>query len=194
MTVEDVLLEVEKDRVFYDQSGGGVTFSGGEPLYQHQFLHALLSASKRKNLHTTVDTTGYTSPEILERLRDFVDLFLYDLKTLDDDCHREFTGVSNRLILENLERLIQWGRRVIVRIPLIPGVNDDSVSIRNMGAFVRDLGAVSEIHLLPYHTTGSEKYRRLGMEYGFSETLSSDRVKVVVNELERYVNIVSTGG
>jgi len=193
-TVDEVLLEAEKDRVFYDQSGGGVTFSGGEPLFQHEFLLALLQAARQKEIHTAVDTTGYTSPEILEGISPFVDLFLYDLKTLDDERHREYTGVSNRLILENLGRLIRRGNHVIARVPLLPGVNDDETSIRDIGRFVKNLGAVSEIHLLPYHTTGSEKYRRLGMKYGFSGVPSPDRARAVENELRSYVDVVSSGG
>jgi pyruvate formate lyase activating enzyme len=194
MTTEEVLFEVEKDRVFYDRSGGGVTVSGGEPLFQHEFLLSLLTASKEKSIHTTVDTTGYTSPDILERLSTFVDLFLYDLKSLDDNRHREFTGVSNRLILENLNRLVRWGKRVIVRIPLIPGVNDDGASIREIGSYVKNLGGVSEIHLLPFHTTGDEKYRRLGMEHRFSAAPSPDHVQAVISDLKKYVDIVNVGG
>lgn len=194
MTVGDVILEVQKDRVFYDQSGGGVTFSGGEPLFQHEFLLELLAASRGEGIHTTVDTTGYTSPEILERLSRFVDLFLYDVKTLNEQQHREYTGVSNRIILDNLRRLVSWGNRVIVRIPLIHGVNDDEASIRDIGAFVKGLGAVSETHLLPYHRTGTEKYQRLGMEHGDFGTPSPAQVEAAVNQLRDYVQIVTTGG
>jgi pyruvate formate lyase activating enzyme len=194
MTTDEVLAEVEKDRVFYDQSAGGVTISGGEPLFQHEFLLSLLMASKEKSIHTTVDTTGYTSPEILEYISKFVDLFLYDVKTLDDKRHREYAGVSNRLILGNLRRLVGWGKRVIVRVPLIPGVNDDETSVRGIGEFVQGLGGVSEIHVLPFHTTGREKYRRLGMEYRFSAAPSPDRIQMAVDDLKGYVDVVSSGG
>jgi pyruvate formate lyase activating enzyme len=194
MTTDEVLSEVEKDRVFYDQSGGGITISGGEPLFQHEFLLSLLVASKEKSIHTTVDTTGYASPEILEHISKFVDLFLYDVKTLDDERHREFAGVSNRLILGNLRRLVGWGRHVIVRIPLITGVNDDEASIRGIGEFVQGLGGVSEIHVLPFHTTGIEKYRRLGMTYRFSAAPSPDRIQIAVDKLKEYVDVVTSGG
>lgn len=196
VTVEEVLREIEKDIVFYDQSGGGASFSGGEPLLQYEFLEALLQECRKKNIHTVVDTTGFTSPQILERVSKFVDLFLFDLKTLDDEKHREFTGVSNGQILENLRHLADLGKEVIVRIPIIPGVNDDPSEIRASGSFVSSLGNVREIHLLPYHTTGLEKYHRLGMEYEMHDTLppSADDLSVIVKELRNYVPSVCIGG
>ena len=151
---------------------------------------------RKKNIHTVVDTTGFTSPQILERVSKFVDLFLFDLKTLDDEKHREFTGVSNGQILENLRHLADLGKEVIVRIPIIPGVNDDPSEIRASGSFVSSLGNVREIHLLPYHTTGLEKYHRLGMEYEMHDTLppSADDLSVIVKELRNYVPSVCIGG
>jgi pyruvate formate lyase activating enzyme len=196
MTRAEVMNEVEKDVIFYEQSDGGASFSGGEPLLQHEFLHALLMACREKGIHTVVDTTGFTSPEILKRVSDFVDLFLFDLKTLDDQKHREYIGVSNSLILGNLKRLAEWKKEVIVRIPIIPGVNDDLSGIRDSGAFVASLGNVSEIHLLPYHTIGVEKYKRLGMEYEMEQTVppSVDDLSTIVKELRNYVPTVSIGG
>ena len=196
VTVEEVLREIEKDIVFYDQSGGGASFSGGEPLLQHEFLMAVLKECKAKNIHTVVDTTGLTSPQILERVSEFVDLFLFDLKTLNNEKHIEFTGVSNVQILENLRRLADLRKNVIVRMPVIPGVNDDPAEIRAAGSFVSSLGNVREIHLLPYHTTGLEKYRRLGMEYQMQETIppSADDLSVIAKELRNYVSSVCIGG
>jgi pyruvate formate lyase activating enzyme len=196
LTVEEVMREIEKDIVFYAQSGGGASFSGGEPLLQHEFLMALLQECKQKNIRTVVDTTGLTSPQILERVSEFVDLFLFDLKTLDDAKHIQFTGVSNRQILQNLRHLAVLGKEVIVRIPVIPGVNDDPAEIRASGSFVSSLGNVREIHLLPYHTTGLEKYRRLGMEYEMHDTVppSADDLSVIVQELRNYVSSVCIGG
>jgi pyruvate formate lyase activating enzyme len=194
--VDEVLREIEKDIVFYDQSGGGASFSGGEPLLQHDFLIAVLQACKLKNIHTVVDTTGLTSREVLDNVSEFVDLFLFDLKTLDESKHREFTGVSNIQILENLKRLADQKKEIIVRIPVIPGVNDDPADIRASGEFVSSLGNVREIHLLPYHTTGVEKYRRLGIEYEMSETRppSADDLSSIVKELRNYVSSVCIGG
>jgi len=155
-----------------------------------------LQECKKKNIHTIVDTTGLTTPQILDRVSEFVDLFLFDLKTLDNARHIEFTGVSNIQILENLKHLADLGKEVIVRIPIIPGVNDDPEEIRASGSFVSSLGNVREIHLLPYHTTGLEKYRRLGMEYEMHATHppSADDLSVIVKELRNFVASVCIGG
>jgi pyruvate formate lyase activating enzyme len=196
LTTEEVLREIEKDMVFYVQSGGGASFSGGEPFLQHEFLTALLQECKNKNIHTAVDTSGLTSPQILERVSEFVDLFLFDLKTLDDAKHVEFTGVSNFQILTNLKHLAKLGKHVIVRIPIIPGVNDGLVEIRAFGSFVSSLGNVREIHLLPYHTTGLEKYRRLGTKCEMYGALppTADDLSVIMKELRMYVPSVCIGG
>jgi pyruvate formate lyase activating enzyme len=196
MTTEEVVLEIEKDIVFYEHSGGGASFSGGEPLLQHEFLTTLLRECRKKSIHTVVDTTGFTTPGILERVSEFVDLFLFDLKTLDEVKHKEFTGVSNGPILGNLRFLANLGKDVIVRIPVIPGVNDDPAAIRALGSFVSSLGNVREIQLLPYHTTGLEKYRRLGMEFEMKDTLppSADDLSGIVRELRTYVSSVCIGG
>ena len=196
MTEAQVMKEVEKDVIFYEQSGGGASFSGGEPFLQHEFLLSLLRACREKGIHTVVDTSGMTTPGILEEVSKYVDLFLYDLKTLDDEKHRKFTGVSNRSIIGNLRRLSEWEKNVIVRIPVIPGVNDDPADLLESGAFVASLGNVSEIHLLPYHRIGVEKYRRLGMEYEMQQTVppSADDLSLIVKELRNYVSSVSLGG
>jgi pyruvate formate lyase activating enzyme len=196
ITVDDAMKEIEKDRVFYDQSGGGASFSGGEPLLQHEFLAAVLKECRTRNIHTVVDTTGMTSRQILEHVSQYVDLFLFDLKTLDNEKHVEFTGVSNIPILESLKRLAELRKNVIVRIPVIPGVNDDPEAIRASGSFVSSLGNVREIHLLPYHTTGVDKYRRLGMEYQMKETVppSADDLSIIVKELRNHVPFVCIGG
>ncbi|MBM4161391.1 MAG: glycyl-radical enzyme activating protein [Ignavibacteria bacterium] len=196
MTTEDVIREIEKDRIFFEQSGGGASFSGGEPFLQHEFLLSLVKACKERGIHTVVDTAGYTSPDVLQRISQFVDLFLYDLKTMDNTQHQEFTGVSNRIILENLQHLAEWGHKVIVRIPVIPGVNEDSESVRRIGSFVGALGNVEEIHLLPYHQTGIEKYRRLGMDYRMNGTSvpTQGDLDRLVGELKGHVAAVSIGG
>jgi pyruvate formate lyase activating enzyme len=196
MTTKEVMGEVEKDVIFYEHSGGGASFSGGEPLLQHEFLCSLLEECKTKNIHTVVDTTGMTSPDVLDRVARLVDLFLYDLKTLNDAKHREFTGVSNIQILNNLRLLARLKKNVIVRIPVIPGVNDDPIEIGESGEFIGSLGNVSEIHLLPYHSTGVEKYRRLGSEYSMAELSppSGDELGVLAGELQKYVPTVLVGG
>jgi pyruvate formate lyase activating enzyme len=196
MTTKDVLAEILRDRVFFDESGGGASFSGGEPFFQHEFLESLLRACREEGLHTTVDTTGFTSPGVLERLSPLIDLYLYDLKMIDDAKHRQYTGVPNRLILENLHRLVEWGKRVIVRIPLIPGINDDDENIRATGELLASLPAIREVHVLPYHPSGTDKYARLGKDYtlGTMKTPPTESLSRIVQSLEQYVPSVVLGG
>jgi pyruvate formate lyase activating enzyme len=165
MAVDEVLAEIVKDEAFFEESGGGVTFSGGDPLTQSGFLLALLEACKRREIHTTVETAGYAPWATFERIRPFVDLFLFDLKLADPILHRKYTGVDNAPILANLRRLAETGSRIVVRIPLIPGVNDSSSELAAMGAVVAGLPGGVRVDVLPYHRAGAEKYRRLGREY-----------------------------
>lgn len=161
ITVAQVIKKIEKDMVFYDESGGGVTFSGGEPLMQPYFLHSLLKACKELRIHTSVDTSGYANSDVLLKISKHVDLFLYDLKVINDEKHVKFTGVSNKLILENLKKLSNNRRKIIVRFALIPSVNDDEKDILELGAFVYSLKNVKELSILPYHKAGVEKFKRL---------------------------------
>lgn len=161
MTVTQVIKEIEKDMVFYDESSGGVTFSGGEPLMQPYFLHSLLKACKELGIHTAVDTCGYVNSEVLLKISKHVDLFLYDLKVINEEKHMKFTGVSSKLILENLKKLSQSEQKIIVRFPLVPGVNDDEKDILALGAFVSSLKNIRELSILPYHKAGVEKFKRL---------------------------------
>ncbi len=170
MTVSEVMAAIEKDVIFYDESGGGVTFSGGEPLMQPDFLSAALGECQAREIHTAVDTTGFAAPEILDRIAPDVDLFLYDLKIMDAEKHRVYTGVSNERILSNLERLAGQGRAIIVRVPLIPGVNDDEDNARALADFIASLPHPPQIDILPYHRAGSEKYARLGRVYELPDT------------------------
>jgi len=170
VSVRDLVREVEKDTIFFDQSGGGVTISGGDPLLQPQFLMELLQACKGHDLRTAVETSGYARWEDVERIAPFVDLWLFDLKLMDPERHRRWTGVSNRRILANLRSLALRGASVIVRIPVVPGVNDDRENLEATGRFVRSLGTVGEVHLLPYHRAGLSKYERLGVAYSLEAT------------------------
>ena len=164
LTAEEIIKEVEKDLVFYEESGGGVTFSGGEPLGQSEFLESLLICCQKKKIHTAVDTSGYISWEILSKISSKVDLFLYDLKIMDNKRHKKYTGVSNELILENLKKLSSIHNNIFVRFPVIPGINDDYQNIKETGAFLSSLKIV-QVNLLPYHHIGVDKYRRLGRTY-----------------------------
>lgn len=162
VTVADVMAEVLQDIPFYDESGGGVTFSGGEPLSQPEFLGDVLSACRARGLHTAVDTCGFASDDVLDRIRTDVDLFLYDLKLMDEMRHQEATGVSNEPILRNLRRLSREGHRIILRVPVIPEVNDDEDNLRRIGALAASLPGLERVDLLPYHHMGRDKYRQLG--------------------------------
>ncbi len=189
MGVEDVLREVEKYTIFYDQSGGGVTFSGGDPLLQPGFLRELLKACKAHDLSTAVETSGYARWEDVAEVAPLVDLWLYDLKLMDPERHRTWTGVSNRRILRNLEGLAAAGARLIVRIPVVPGVNDDRANLEATGRFVAQLDAIAEVHLLPYHRAGMSKYDRLGMDYTLDDTPEPGE-----EEMERLAAIVQESG
>ena len=169
MTVEQVFAEIGRDRTFYEQSEGGVTFTGGEPLAQPRFLLALLSACRGSGLHTVVDTSGYASWKGLDEIRPFVDLFLYDLKLMDDVRHRQWTDMSNKMILSNLQRLAEAGQNLLVRIPIIPGINDDEENLRQTGIFLASLSHHPSVELLPYHNIATAKYAGLGLEYGLDE-------------------------
>lgn len=170
MSVAEALAEIERDVPFYDQSGGGVTFSGGEPLLQPGFLSALLRECKTRQIHTVVDTCGYAAWEVFETIRGDVDLFLYDLKLMNNERHQKYTGVSNELILSNLQRLADSGQRITVRIPLIPGINDDSQNLVKAATFIAGLPNITSIELMGYHDIASAKYEALGMAYQLPDT------------------------
>jgi pyruvate formate lyase activating enzyme len=162
MTVAEVLAEILRDRMFYDDSQGGATFSGGEPLAQPEFVLAALDACRSREIHTAVDTCGYVPREVLLAAARTTDLFLYDLKILDERRHRHFTGVSNRPIVENLRALGQVHGNVWVRMPLVPGVNDAPEDLEQLARLAASIPAVRQINLLPYHATGIAKLARLG--------------------------------
>ncbi len=171
LTTEEVIKEIEKDLVFYEESGGGVTFSGGEPLEQSEFLESLLNCCQEKKIHTAVDTSGYISWGILKKISPKVDLFLYDLKLTDNERHKKYTGVSNEIILENLKKLSSVHNNIFVRFPVIPGINDDYQNIKEIGKFLSSL-KIAQVNLLPYHYIGADKYRRLGMIYKLADIRS----------------------
>lgn len=164
-TADEVIAEVLKDSVFYDDSGGGVTFSGGEPLMQPRYLKALLEACHARGIRTAVDTCGYAPRENLMAIVELVQLFLYDLKLMDEARHIEYTGVSNDIILANLKVLGNVHRNIWLRIPLIPGLNDTEDQLDAMARFAASIQGVRQVNLLPYHRTGVQKFKRLGRDY-----------------------------
>ncbi len=169
MTVTEIVTEIERDLVFFDESGGGVTFTGGEPFGQPELLEALLHACRERRIHTTIETCGAAARETVLRLGGLADLILYDLKILDPSRHRQYTGASNRHILENLEALVAAGRPLTVRLPIVPGINDGRADVRAACDYLAKLN-LTRVDLLPYHRAGAEKYRRLGREYRLEQT------------------------
>jgi pyruvate formate lyase activating enzyme len=170
VTVEELMEELRRDVPVFDESGGGVTFSGGEPLLQVEFLEAMLLACRAEGIHTTVDTCGHAPGELVERIGCLADAFLFDVKHPDDEVHRNFTGVSNRLILENLGRLTALRRQrglpeVRVRVPLIAGINDNLEVALRLGLHLAALDPRPAVDLLPYQGLGESKYERMGRDY-----------------------------
>lgn len=168
MTVKEITDEVFKDRVIFEESGGGVTLSGGEPLLQLGFVIELLKAMKELDINTAVETSGYVSMEALKIVSPWTDLFLYDLKLLDPEKSKEYTGISSKPVIDNFKYLAQNGSQLIVRMPLIPGVNDHRDHLRLMADILNEIG-INELELIPYHNLGVHKYRGLNMDYQLQE-------------------------
>ena len=165
-TVEEVMAVVRQDVDFYEESGGGMTLSGGEVLQQMAFAEALIDAARAEGIHTAVETAGYVAPERFRAFLSHPDLFLFDFKHYDRDIHRAYTGVYNDWIVENLRALVAAGKPVIARIPVIPRFNVGIKHARGLAAALSDIG-VREVHLLPFHQFGEKKYEELGIEYAW---------------------------
>ncbi|MCP4449991.1 MAG: glycyl-radical enzyme activating protein [Planctomycetes bacterium] len=162
VTVTELVTEIERDRVFFDESGGGVTFSGGEPLDQADFLCEVLEACCDRSLHTAVDTTCHADTHVIERVARHARLFLCDLKHLDSEQHMLFTGVPNELILSNIRQLSARDKPLCLRMPLIPGFNDSPENVRQTIDFIKSINTAPRIDLLPYNRAGLDKAERLG--------------------------------
>lgn len=198
LTVTEVLREVLKDALYVEASGGGLTLSGGEPLAQPDFAAELLWRYKHeeKGPHTALETSGAAPWWQIARLAADVDLFLYDLKHMDPDEHLRLTGRSNEQVLENARRLAEGGHALVFRMPLIPGVNDDTVNLKATAGFVRSLPGPRRIDLLPYHRLGEPKYRRLGRDYPMagSPAFGPDRLAWAKDFMEQQGLDVQVGG
>jgi glycyl-radical enzyme activating protein family len=180
ISTEDLMKELQKELVFMQESSGGVTFSGGEPLLQADFLAEALSACQKANMHTTVDTCGYTSWKSLGKVARYTDLFLFDLKLIDRDLHKTYTGVPNKVIQENLLRLLEMGKKVRIRIPLIPGITFTERNVNETIIFLSKLTyPVDGVDLLPYHNTATHKYERLGLGNHFNQTKTINRADLM---------------
>jgi pyruvate formate lyase activating enzyme len=185
-TVEAVFEEVSKDEAYYRNSGGGVTCSGGEPLAQARFVAALFRRCHEAGIHTTLDTCGAAPRRALERVLEHTDLVLFDLKLMAEAAHVAVAGRSNRQSLDNLRRVVERGVRLIVRVPLIPGITDSDENIGAIAGFVRTLGAGIPVDVLPYHRFGMNKYAMLDRPYGPGDLQppSAERVAAVVRRFE----------
>lgn len=195
MTVRQAVAEIERDVIFFDESGGGVTFSGGEPLAQPQFLEALLEACLQRRIHTVLDTCGLAEPSSFLRIAAKAGLVLYDLKFIDAARHRASTGATNEVILANLEALARAGRPLVVRVPVIPGINDGGEDLAGVAALLRRLG-LTRIDLLPYHKIGINKYARLNLPYQLEglEPPAAARMEELAGGLRREGFTVRIGG
>ena len=172
MSVEELLPMLLEDREFYENSGGGVTLSGGECLMQADFCAELLQALQAEGIHTAVDTCGFVARDALDKVIPYTDIFLYDLKAFDSDVHTHCTGVPNEIILENLRYLDQRCKAVEIRIPFVPGYNDDQME--KLGALIASCGNVTGVRLLPYHNYAGSKYRGLDMQATLPEHLPTE--------------------
>lgn len=189
MTIEDIMAEVEKDRPFYESSGGGVTLSGGEPLFQTDFTTELLKELKKAAFHTALDTCGNLPWKNLKDVIPYVDLFLYDIKVWDPLKHKKATGATNHIILDNLLKLGNWGKEIWIRIPVIPQVNNNRQDMEAIASFLQGLKGVKKIELLPFHNLAAAKYESLGLAN------RSDKLMLIdAHEMEDYRSIFELKG
>lgn len=196
-SVAEIMDIIEKERIFFDQSGGGVTFSGGEPLVHTKMLIQLLDECGKRGIHRAVDTAGNVSTETMLEVAEQTDLFLYDLKMIDSELHREWTNAGNEKILHNLKVIAEAGKHIIIRIPLVGGVNDTDINIEQTARFISELaGDIKLVHLLPYHTIAEHKYRKLGKSDDFEKLKEPDKetLEKAIAKFGEYGILASVGG
>jgi pyruvate formate lyase activating enzyme len=194
MSVDEVVREVLADQMFHDQSGGGVTLSGGEPLGQASFTAQLLRAFKHASIHTALDTCGFAPPEVIDQVAPWVDLFLYDLKCVDEHRHRRHTGVSNAAILANLKTLGAIDAKIWIRVPLIPGFNLDAAELSAAARYVASIAGVRQVNLLPFHRIGSHKASNSEEDPGTSRFGADGRTTVSQEEMEDAARLFRSAG
>ena len=176
-TVDEIFAEVIKDKAFYESSGGGVTFSGGECMLQVNSLVGILKKCKGSGIHTAVDTAGHVPFASFEKILPYTDLFLYDIKIFDRQKHKQYVGAGNELILENLKKLFMAGAKIWIRIPVIPDINDCVEEMQAIKEFLSECGKPEKIELLPYHAMGENKYRAIGKEPQIYKTPDTEKMK-----------------
>jgi pyruvate formate lyase activating enzyme len=188
LSVNEIAESVSHDKIFYETSGGGVTISGGEPTFQADFLFEILRAVKQAGIHTAIETCGHFGDKLLDSLVELVDLFLYDIKHIDSETHKKFTGVSNETILANFSQILGrvGNERIIPRIPLISGINDDADSIDKIAAFLRQAGYRGPVHLMPYNRMAKTKWEKIGKGalYRDMGILSDETIAMIASRLE----------
>ena len=194
--VDELIKAIEKDVLFYDESSGGVTFSGGEPLAQPQFLEAVLAACNHREIHATLDTSGFAPVAVVDQILPRLQLVLFDLKIMDAKQHHRYTGVSNRTILENLKRIADSETPLRIRVPLIPGMTDGDDNVGDIVRFAATLKTIQGVDLLPFHRIGGEKYRRLGLTDNMAGTAppAPESVQAIKKRFESAGFNVSIGG
>lgn len=189
ITVDEIMEEITKDAIFYKKSGGGVTLSGGEPLAQADFALEVLKRCKDMNIDTTIETSGYCDNSVIKKIAEYLDLIYFDIKHMDSEKHKMYTGVPNERILENLKTLDGMRKDIIVRIPVIPTYNDSEDNIKSVAKYCLSLKSVKKIELLPYHNLGEYKYKSIGREYKLSD-LEAPNMEL----MDRLCNIIKDIG
>ncbi len=195
-SVDEAMVEIEKDRIFYAESDGGVTFSGGEPCMQYEFLYALAKQCKKDAIHTALDTSGYCSKEQIESLCDVIDLFLYDIKLFNQKDHKRFTLVLNEVIQQNLKAISHKAKEIIIRIPVVPGITDSNDNVMSTISFLKTIEHVKRVDLLPYIRMGEDKYQRLNREYQYKEPLepTQNQLDALKEQFEAAGYTIQIGG
>ncbi|MDR0653156.1 MAG: glycyl-radical enzyme activating protein [Synergistaceae bacterium] len=196
MSVAEVMEAVMKERIFFEQSGGGVTISGGEPFSQADFAMGLLEECKRNGINTAVDTCGFVGTDSLLEAVPLTDVFLYDLKHMDPVAHKRYTGVDNEIIKSNMLKLGEAGARINARMPFIPGVNSDAANIRTTGEFLNRARGVELLSILPYHSAAADKHKRWGMEFNLGDVYppTENALKSAAAIVESYGIRTAIGG
>lgn len=186
---DEVISEVMKDYKFYENSGGGITLSGGEPLFQFEFAAELLKKAKQNNLYTAIETCGFVKPDKLAEILDYVDLFLYDFKESDEEKHKRFTGVGKKLIMENLRMLCARKKDVILRCPVIPGYNDRKEHFDAICDVVNSMPNIKGVDIEPYHSFGEGKYGALGEKVPEIRMMNDEEVEKIINCIGSRVSV-----
>lgn len=196
VTVGEVMNDVLKDMPYYRRSGGGITLSGGETMAQPDFAVALLSACKEYGLNTAIETTAFADFSVVERFLPVCDLFLMDIKHINSEKHKEFTTQPNELILENARKIAQRAKELVIRVPVIPTFNDTPEEIEAIAQFTKSLNTVKQLHLLPYHRLGYDKYVGLSREYGMGDLPSptKEHMNILLNAAKKHIDNVIIGG